>query len=167
MLKLEPPDSFYLSAAEGWIELGNFTEAKAELAQIAEEHQNHPIVLELRYSILAQEQDWTAALETARTLLALAPELSFGWLHQAYALRRAPGGGLEAAWEALLPALERFPKEPTVAYNLACYACQLQRVDDARLFLKRAFEIGTKARIKAMALKDSDLQPLWPEIRNL
>ncbi|MDB6123227.1 MAG: hypothetical protein JWQ71_2220 [Pedosphaera sp.] len=167
MLKLAPPDSFFLSAAEGWIELGNFAEAKAELSQISEPHQNHPFVLELRYSIQAQEQDWAAALETARALLALAPELSFGWLHQAYALRRAPGGGLEAAWDALLPAMERFPKEPTVAYNLACYACQLQRLDEARRFLKRACEIGGKGKIKAMALNDSDLQPLWPEIHSL
>lgn len=165
MQTLEPPDSHLLSAAEGWIELGNLAEAKSELKQISDSNQNHPLVLELKWAIHAQEKDWMAALETARQLLAIAPEECFGWLHQAYALRRTPAGGLQAAWDALLPALERFPKVPTVAYNLACYACQMQRMDEARLLLRQAMEVADKEQIKKMALRDSDLEPLWPEIR--
>jgi hypothetical protein len=34
------------------------------------------------------------------------PDDAFGWLHQAYALRRITGGGIQAAWDALLPAAD-------------------------------------------------------------
>jgi tetratricopeptide (TPR) repeat protein len=167
MQSLEPPDSFLLSAAEGWLELGNLAEARAELAQISAALQNHPEVLDLRWHLLASEQNWPAALEIARTLLQLRPESPAGWLHQAYALRRAPGGGLQAAWAALLPALEQFPEAPTVPYNLACYACQLEQLDEARALFQRALAVGGRENIKRLALRDPDLQPLWAEIRNL
>ncbi|EEF60739.1 hypothetical protein [Pedosphaera parvula] len=165
MQKLEPPDSHFLSAAEGWIELGNLAEARSELDQISAANQNHPLVLEVYWMLHAQEQDWMKALQIARTILHIAPEECFGWLHQAYALRRTPAGGLQAAWDALLPAMERFPKVPTIPYNLACYACQMQRLDEARLLLKRAIEVAGQEQIKTMALRDPDLKPLWPEIR--
>ena len=47
------------------------------------------------------------ALRVARLLVQKAPKRATGWLHQSYALRRAPEGGLEAAWDALLPAVAR------------------------------------------------------------
>jgi tetratricopeptide (TPR) repeat protein len=167
MQSLEPPDSHALSAAEGWFELGNIVEAKAELNRISEPRRNHPLVLTVHWMLSAHEKDWPAALEIAGKLVELAPEFAFSWLNRAYALRRAPGGGLQAAWDALIPALDRFPEEATVFYNLACYACQMRRPEDARLLLKQALTVGDKTRIKAMALKDSDLEPLWPEIRDL
>ena len=77
------------------------------------------------------------------------------------------GGGLQAAWDALLPAFEKFPKEPTIPYNLACYACQLRRLDEARQWLERAVKIAGKEKIKFMALNDDDLEPLWQEIKRL
>ena len=86
-------------------------------------------------------------------------------MHQAYALRRIPQGGLEKAWEALLPAADKFPKEPIIPYNLSCYACQMQKLDTARLWLKQATTIGGVKKIKRMAMQDPDLEPLWPEIR--
>ena len=96
-----------------------------------------------------------------------APKRSSGWLHQAYALRRVPDGGVQKAWEALLPASDKFPTEPTIPFNLSCYACQLQQLDTARDWLKRAVAVGGKEKIKQMALQDSDLEPLWDEIRQL
>jgi Tfp pilus assembly protein PilF len=88
-------------------------------------------------------------------------------LHRAYALRRAPGGGLPQAWDALLPAAGKFPEEPVAAYNLSCYACQMQQLDRARHWLQRAIKTGGKDAIKKMALADDDLKPLWEEIREL
>jgi hypothetical protein len=96
-----------------------------------------------------------------------APKRASGWLHQAYAMRRVPAGGVAKAWDALLPASERFPKEPIIPYNLSCYACQMQQLDTALFWLQRAAVIGGKERIKGMALQDQDLQPLWAEIRAL
>jgi tetratricopeptide (TPR) repeat protein len=164
---LEPPDSFCLSAAVGWMELGNLKEAQYELAQVRKALQSHPDVLQLRWEIAARLGTWDQALETARKLMAVAPDHPSGWLHQAYALRRLPGGGLNSAWEALLPAAELFRKESIIPFNLACYACQLGNHDLARIWLKRAMRIGGKQEIQRLALADSDLEPLWPEIGSL
>ena len=40
MKSLGPPDSHHLSAAIGWLELGNVAEAGAELEKIAPSHSN-------------------------------------------------------------------------------------------------------------------------------
>ena len=166
MTKLEPPDTHFLSAAIGWVELGVYTEARAELSNISPAFQSHPDVLEANWLIAAREKNWKAALDVARTLVQTEPDRSFGWLHQAYALRRVPEGGLQAAWDALLPAADQFPKEPTIPYNLSCYACQMGRLDDARTWLRRALDTGDRSGIKLMALSDPDLKPLWVEIKN-
>jgi tetratricopeptide (TPR) repeat protein len=167
MQKLEPPDTHYFLAAIGWLELGNLVEARAELAQVSPARQEHPDVLELRWSLSAAQGRWEEALQAAQALLRRAPKRSSGWLHQAYALRRIPDGGVQKAWEALLPAFDKFPKEPTIPFNLACYACQMRQLDTARDWLQRTMTIGGKARIREMALNDSDLEPLWNEIRQL
>ena len=167
MQKLEPPDTHYFFAAIGWLELGNLTEAQAELAQVSPAQQEHPDVLEVRWTIAAEEKHWEEGLQIAQALVRRAPKRSSGWLHQAYALRRVPNGGLQKAWDALLPAFGKFPKEPTIPFNLSCYACQLRQLEVARDWLKRAVAVGGKEKIKQMALKDSDLEPLWDEIRQL
>src|SRR5689334_18440798 len=123
MEPLGPPDSHHLSAAVGWIELGNCVEAKLELSKVAPEVSTHPGVLEVRWTIHAAEKNWPLALEAAEQLLQHDPNRATGWLHRAYALRRVPGGGIAAAWDALFPAVDQFPEEPTIPYNLACYAC--------------------------------------------
>lgn len=162
---LTPPDSHFFSAAIGWLELGNPREAQAELDRIAPVHQRDAEVLDVRWMALAQEKDWARSLEVARVQLAGHPDHPAGWLHQAYALRRVGGGGLEAAWSALLPASERFPTEPTIPYNLACYACQRRQLEEARQWLQRAMKVGGRDPLRQMALKDPDLEPLWEEIR--
>jgi Flp pilus assembly protein TadD len=166
-LKLEPPDVFHLSSALGWMELGLPTEAEAELAKISEANQLFPEVLEVRWTLLAHAERWSDALKAARSLVEVAPECSSGWLHRAYALRRAPEGGVSQALEALQPAFEKFPREPVIPYNLACYLCQLNRLDEARQWFKCAIEIADAEKIKEMALNDSDLEPLWEEIRQM
>lgn len=167
MSKLEPPDTHCFLAAVGWLELGNLAEARAELAQVSAAQQEHPDVLELRWSISAQEKRWDEALQIAQAQVRRAPKRSSGWLHQAYALRRVPNGSIQKAWEALLPAFDKFPKEPTIPFNLSCYACQLRQLDVARDWLNRAVAVGGKEKIKQMALEDTDLEPLWAEIRQL
>ena len=165
MQPIEPPDSFFCSAAQGWLELGNPAEARKELEHISTGVKSHPAVLNLRWEIHALERNWPEALHAARQLLEAAPEVPGAWLHHAYALRRVPEGGLKAAWAALCPALEKFPKDPTIPYNLACYACQLDQMDTARTLLRQALENGNRTHMLQMALADTDLEALWPEIR--
>ena len=167
MQSLEPPDSHHLNAAIGWLGLGAAGEAGAELQLISAANQLHPDVLEARWMWCAHRQCWDEALAVAEMEIATAPDEAGGWLHRAYALRRITGGGLSQAWTALLPAAEKFPGEPVIAYNLSCYACQMQQPALARQWLERAFAAGSRKAIKQMALADEDLKPLWPEIRQL
>jgi len=164
---LDPSDIHRLNAALGWLGLKCSSDARAELDSIALEQQSHPAVLEVRWQICAHERNWSGALDVARAELVAAPSGCSGWLHQAYALRRKTGGGLPQAKEALLPAAEKFPEEPVIAFNLACYSCQLQELDEAREWLAQAAKVGGRETIKEMALADDDLKPLWPEIKKL
>src|SRR5262249_26290660 len=101
-------------------------------------------------------------------LISVAPDRSSGWVHRAYALRRVKQGGLPLAWAALRPAFEKFPREEVIPYNLACYAAQFGRVDEAWEWLQKTIQAAPDAsRIKERALADPDLQPLWDRIRGL
>lgn len=161
---LEPADSHHLNAVLGWLGLNCIAEARAELGAITPAQQSHPAVLEARWLLCAHEKIWRDALVVADCELAATPNDAAGWLHRAYALRRVDGGGLAQAWNALLPAAEKFPTEPVIAYNLSCYACQLKDLPGSRLWLQRAVAVGGKEVIRKMALEDEDLKPLWPEI---
>jgi Flp pilus assembly protein TadD len=165
---IEPPDTHHLRAAIGWLELGTHVEAGEEIARITPALLNHPDVLEVRWAICAAGASWDAAVDVAEALVGAAPERSSGWVHRAYALRRARGGGLQLAWAALRPAFEKFPKEDLIPYNLACYAAQFGRLDEAWEWLHKAMEAAGDVKvIKERALSDSDLQPLWERIREL
>ena len=121
----------------------------------------------MRWTLAVHGQNWAEALAVAERELQTDAADAGGWLHRAYALRRMENGGLAAAWAALLPAADKFPAEPVIPYNLACYSCQMAQLDDARQWLRRAQQVGGREAIQKMALADDDLQPLWPEIKKI
>ena len=164
MKPLEPVDIHRLRAAEGWLELGNVTEAAAELENIPSELREHPAVLEMRWQICVKELKWDNAKEIAQSIVTQMPDDADGWLHLSYATRRATGGSVQAAWDVLFPASKRFLGVPEIFYNLACYACELGQMNVARELLRKTFVVGDAARYKLMALQDSDLKPLREEI---
>jgi predicted Zn-dependent protease len=159
---LAPPDSHYLNAASGWLDLGNPREAAAELASISPACREHPVVLELQWRILAEQKKWDEALRVGRRLVELAPEQPGGWIDQSYALHELKRTG--EAQDVLLGVAGRFAHLSIVAYNLACYACQLGDREQARRWLAKAVKVKGKKEIKRLALDDQDLEPMWPEI---
>lgn len=159
---LPHPDCFYLNAAVGWLELGNPSEALMELAQISASSVFNPQVLETKWQILARLERWEHSLPVARTFCVVAPGLPQGWLHQAVSLYRL--NRTQEAWTLLLPMAEKFPKSWVIPYDLSCYACQLDLLDDARGWLRKAFSMGDSKEVKGLALADTDLERLWPEI---
>jgi hypothetical protein len=168
MPPLEPPDTFALAACEGWLELGNPAEAEAEWERLSHACRHHPAALEIRWHILARGERWIEAVAVGDELVACAPDSCAGWLHRAYAVRRASPTGLSDAWEVLRPAADLFPGEETVAYNLACYATQLGRDDEGWEWFLRALQISSDpARVRRMAVLDADLTPLLPRIQGL
>ena len=167
MTDLDFTSAHQLNAVLGWLELGNFREAREELNRMGRKEQDRADLLEVRWILDARQEDWPAALKTAERLLEIAPENSTGWLHRAYALRRVPDGTLAKAAAVLTQAVEKFPEEPTIPYNLACYECVLGNLDAARSWLKEAVKRGSVTKIRKMGLQDPDLEVLWPEIRKL
>ena len=162
MKALEPPASLYLDAARGWHLLGCLNEALQELERIPPELQVHPDVLEVRFAICATARKWVLCMEIAAAMLDLAPERPTAWINSAFTLHEMKQ--TQDAWDALATVQHRFPDVPTIPYNLACYACQLGRLEDSRELLLRALKIGGGA-YKRRALEDGDLQPLWDEIK--
>jgi predicted Zn-dependent protease len=154
-----PPDIHFLRAAEGWLELGDHLEANEELKRISLQCRFHPQVLLVRWEIYARENHWEFAHTIAHGLVALAPEEAIGWINRSFALHQMRR--TVEAWHALLPAVKKFPKNPTIAYNLACYACQLGSLDESRSWLTKAIELGDAAKIRQLAQGDPDLKPLF------
>jgi tetratricopeptide (TPR) repeat protein len=162
MTPLEPPNSIHLLAAQGWLELSNHTEANEELDKISSCKQRHPDVLNLRWEVYAAARNWEAALEIASRLIRLDAEDPLGWVHRSYALHE-----LKRTTEArdnLLRVVDKFPISATMRYNLACYECQLGRLEQAKEWLEQALALGDARKMKLAARDDPDLEPLWKDI---
>ncbi len=165
-MALETPDKHYYTAAVGWMELGNPREALNELDNISAEGSQDPQVLELRWGIYSTLKEWKLALKTAEKLIEVAPDKPGGYVNRSYSLHELKR--TREAYELLLMAEKKFPDVSIIAYNLACYSCQLNRLEEAMEWLKKALLLEQdKNKIKTMALADPDLQPLWDKIKLL
>src|SRR5664279_2801766 len=162
MKPLAPRDTFHFLAAQGWLELGNPAEANAELEKLAPQLRVLPAVLNLRWLIYVAAEDWGAALDIAAALIQLDPEDPVGWANRSYALHELKRTA--EARDNLLRVVDRFPASATMRYNLACYECQLGRLEQAKRWLEKAFALGDARKMQLAALDDPDLQPLWKEI---
>jgi predicted Zn-dependent protease len=152
------PDLHHYRAAQGWLELGNPDEAKAELEQIAPETRLHPDVLEVQWHIYFKENQLPACVEIGSTLVKVAPDRSDSWIHYSYALHCL--GRTKDALDILVPVAHRFYSVWQVPYNLSCYCSTIGLFDDARGWFKIALSIDRESAQKA-CLNDPDLEPLW------
>jgi hypothetical protein len=157
---LDPPDSFHLQAANGWIGLGDFASAYVELEKITPKLRVHPAVLLVRYEIYSRANEWDMAAEVAYTLTKLLPENPAVWICFAFSTRRKTGGGIPQATEILLEAEPKFPREYLFPFNLACYCSQLHQFEEAEKWIKKARLIDDKT-VQKLAVDEVDLQPLW------
>jgi predicted Zn-dependent protease len=159
-MPLEQPDRRHCQAAAGYAELGMFLEANTELDKIDPFNRAAPEVLALRIGIYRGLEKWELMQQIARRLADFQPDDIAWTISLAYATRRADS--IQEAKNILLSAESKFPKEASIRYNLACYYCQLGDVQNAKRYLKKAFEIDSKWRIAA--LQDEDLKLLWESI---
>lgn len=164
-MPLDYPDLHFLKAARGWLDLNRPEEAARELAQVSAAHAGHPDVQDIRWQIHAHREEWDQALAVARELIEHDPDNPAGWIGQSYALHELKR--TQEAMDDLLPVLQKFPHISTIPYNLACYACRLGRLDEARRWLNRALASASQEGIREMALKDPDLRELWAEIQRM
>ena len=165
MKNLPHPDNKHLEAVEGWLGLGNWREAEVELANIAPGLRTHPFVLEMRYKIFEQSGQWDQAVIVAKNLRELLPENQWGHFYLAYSLHELKR--TQEAYDTLSAVIGQFPEHYLMRYNLACYACQLGKHEEALTWLAKTIKLAGNKEILAMAKTDSDLKPLWPKIKAL
>jgi predicted Zn-dependent protease len=163
--ELSHRDRFILEAVHGWLLLNNPAEARRELASVSADVRGHPEVLLKEWEILAHEKRWDDAVALADRIIARAPETPEGCIKKAYALHELKR--TQEAWDCLHPLSSRFFDQWIIPYNLACYACQLGRKNEALVWLRRAFKLGDEKQLRTMALEDPDLTPLREEIARL
>jgi tetratricopeptide (TPR) repeat protein len=145
-----------LEHARGYLELGMVAEAAAELEQIPPAERDQLETIAVRVALLQHQEDWSALRSVAQEFVRKAPIEAAGWITWAYATRRAES--LEAAEIILLEAEQHHPDEPTIQFNLGCYACQRGDLPEARRRVERAIKLDPK--FKAAAATDPDLEPL-------
>ena len=145
-----------ISFAQGYLALGMVAEAAAELEKLPETEAQLPEALAVRLAVLHEQQKWTEVRDLSRDMVGRTPEEPALWVSWAYATRRAES--LEAAEKILRDAEARHPAEPTIQFNLGCYACQRGDLIAARAHVDRAVALDSK--FAQLAATDPDLEPL-------
>jgi len=147
-------------AAQGYVELGLFDEARRTLRPLPREAFERADVIELGLHCLMGEHRWSEALAAAYELCAAAPKEPGGYIHAAYCLHE-----LNRTAEAL-EVLQNGPKtlrsKSVYFYNLGCYNARLGQIDHALRFLEIAFEKDKSLR--RLARKDPDLAALRSQL---
>ena len=163
--ELSPADQHRLRAAEGWLGLGDPASARAELDDMDLDSQGHPAVLRVRWWLASVVRDWQEAAEAAARLTVLCPDDGLAWLHYSFALHELKR--TVEARDELLAVADRFPKDGTMRYNLACYECCLGNLERARAWLRVAFRMDANGDLRRAAREDPDLTALWNELPGL
>lgn len=156
-MKFDIADQRHLDAADGWLGLGDYLSANEELEKITPELRGHPAVLTRRVEIYAKAKRWDDSAKVADALVKLKPRDVHAWICRSFALHVLKR--TQEAYDLLLPGGVKFPKCWTVPYNLACYCCQLSRLDEAEAWFKCAMAIDADT-VKREAIDDPDLEPL-------
>lgn len=162
MKELPIADRFQLEAAEGWLMLGNPVEANEELEKLSPENRRHPAALSVRWQVYASAEWWEAAWIVSRVLCEVLPDSAEAWICQANTVRKYKGA--REAMDLLRRMLAKFRGHPVVLYNLACYAAQVGRFDEAGRWLTDAFRAEDGIALKVAAVYDPDLRPLWEQV---
>jgi len=83
----------------------------------------------MRWEIYAKAKKWDASLDIPSALVQVVPDRPVGWVHRSFCLHE-----LERTADAhdnLPRVVNRFPEHAIMLYNLACYECQLGRLEQA------------------------------------
>ena len=149
-----------LLAVEGYIDLGMYGEAAAELGAL------DPACFALEQTLISQLcvyaglHQWQQAHELATMLAKQDPQNPQWAIWSASAACRLQS--VEAAKGILLEALVSHPDNANIHYNLSCYETRLQHYHKAQRHLARAVQLDP--RFQLVAMDDADLEPLWIEV---
>lgn len=143
-------------AAQGYLELGMFSDVWRELHSLPAEMLGEVGVLEIFVLSLMGERRWEDALTVARRLRKERPEEAGGFIHEAYCLHEL--GHTNEALDVLLQGPPSLKKRAVFFYNAGCYHARLGEFDKAVQMLEKSFEMD--ASLKKSARHDPDLAGL-------
>jgi tetratricopeptide (TPR) repeat protein len=151
-------DEFHLKAA--WICLTELRpeEAAKHLEDLSEEARKESFFFFLSENVFMATGDWQKLWNIGEQRIHRNPEDSRGWIIQGISLEKM--GKIQEAYSLLLGVLPQFSKDFFVHYNLACFACRLERNDEAWLLLKNSFSMTTQEEFERWTLSDDDLVPI-------
>lgn len=153
-----PPEK-HLAYAAGYLALNLTGEARAELAALPPAALATPEAMTVRMEIAMADASWDEVVPIASALAAQDAKNERPWVAWAYALREL--GQIEEARDILLTGARLISRPGVVVdYNLACYACLLGELDEARRLLAAVFARDKSWRTAARA--DPDLAALYP-----
>ncbi len=146
-----------LQAAEGYVFLGLYNEALAEVASIPEGEQDDCDVLIARIRIMLHLKRWKKAAQLSARGAALHDSEDEFTVQRAFALHQLNLGAQAA--RVLLDAPEWIRRTGILHYNLACYEARWGNLTVARQCVQAAIQINSA--IKKNAKIDPDLAELW------
>jgi tetratricopeptide (TPR) repeat protein len=156
---MTPENEKRIEAATGYFELGMVSEAIQELEALG--RRERLSVLSVWSAALRMAKQWPEMLLLTTNVVELYPTEAECWIGLADATRNSVS--LSAGLALLQAAHEHFPDDGHILFQIACYCCQLGRLDEARDAVREAV---TRNRVwKKIAVQDHDLTPLWPELR--
>ncbi|MDZ4287096.1 MAG: hypothetical protein U0984_04015 [Prosthecobacter sp.] len=150
-------------AAQGYVELSLYTEARKELSHLSAEAFDRVDVIELTLLCLMGERQWEDALSLTHKLCVLEPAEPGGFIHAAYCLHEL--GRTTEALDVLARGPTALRTKPVYYYNLGCYLARLGQVDQALRLLEQSFEMD--GSLRSHARKDPDLNDLRDKIGTL
>src|SRR2546426_12252907 len=159
MKELTPSERRHLEAAEGWLGLENWEEAKAELLAIGAERASHPEVARGVCNLLLAGGEWEVVANAASLLCKLEPDRLEGYMQLATALHQL--NRTAEARDVLLQVVHKFPRAYPIHYGLACYACRLGNIKEAGRWWQKARRLARSTKLEDIAREDPDLQALW------
>lgn len=158
------PTRHRLEYAQGYLALGLVRQASAELSAIAKEDRNAPEVVRVRIDVDMEARRWKAVVARASRVCRLSPENEGAWIAWAFALHELKRTG-EARGVLLKAEPLHGTKSAVLQYNLACYACVLGDLAEARRRLAAASKMDRQWL--TAALDDPDLWAMRDELAGL
>ena len=147
-------------AAQGYVELELFAEARQELAALPENVFDRTDVIEITVLLLMGERRWEEALAHARQLCAAEPEEPGGFIHAAFCLHEM--SRTREAVDVLVRGPASLQGKAVFFYNMGCYHARLGEMDAAVEMLQKAF--SKDESLRRSARRDPDLDALRPRL---
>ena len=132
-------------------------DAARALEEIESEDKTRKEVLYAQVNLCVALKKWYLAAAVAGHLVKADPENPGTWINLAHLVRRAEN--VQQAETVLFKARDWHPKNALIAFNLACYASAMGRIEEAKERLRHAIDLDKE--ILRLALDDKDLRPLW------